>query len=109
MSTARTEIIPLVTDGHGVIRVGGTRVPLETVVASFEQGATAEQIAYQYPVLKLADVYVVISYYLNHRDEIELYMKQVSAEEADAQRIIAEKFDQRGIRARLMARQSAKP
>ncbi|MCC7162538.1 MAG: DUF433 domain-containing protein [Anaerolineae bacterium] len=98
MAVEITEIIPLMTDEYGVIRVGGTRVPLETVVSSFEQGATAEQIVYQFPALKLADVYAVISYYLNHRKEMELYIKKVQTEEQRAQRFVDDKFDQRGIR-----------
>lgn len=108
MAVEITEIIPLMTDEYRVIRVGGTCVPLETVVSSFEQGATAEQIVYQFPALKLADVYAVISYYLNHRKEMELYIKQVQAEEQRAQRFVDDKFDQRGIRDRLLARQSKK-
>ncbi len=55
------EPIPLETDADGVVRVGGTRVTLDTVVAAFNEGATAEEIVSQYPTLHLADVYAVIS------------------------------------------------
>jgi hypothetical protein len=34
-----TEQVPLRTDDHGVVRVGGTRVTLDTVIAAFENGA----------------------------------------------------------------------
>lgn len=51
-------------------RVGGTRVTLDTLVAAFEQGATTEEIAQQYPSPGLADVYSVIGYYLRRRDEV---------------------------------------
>ena len=37
--------IPLQTDADGVVRVGGTRVTLDTVVAAFADGATAEERA----------------------------------------------------------------
>ncbi len=37
-----TKPIPLETDADGVVRVGGTRVTLDTVVAAFKEGATAE-------------------------------------------------------------------
>ena len=37
------------TVDNGVILVGKTRVTLDTVVAVFDQGATAEEIAYRYP------------------------------------------------------------
>jgi hypothetical protein len=48
-----TEPIPLEADADGVVRVGGTRVTLDTVVAAFKDGATAEEIVYQYPSLSL--------------------------------------------------------
>ena len=57
------ESIPLEIDANGVIRVGGTRITLDTIVAAFGQGATAEEITHQYPSLHLADVYAVIAYY----------------------------------------------
>jgi hypothetical protein len=43
------EPIPLQALEDGVVRVGGTRVTLDTVVIAFEQGATAEEIVLQYP------------------------------------------------------------
>lgn len=58
-------------DKHGTIRVGGTRVTLETVVSAFERGATPEGIVSQYDVLTLPQVCETISYYLNHREEME--------------------------------------
>ncbi len=47
--------IPLAVSPDGAVRAGGTRVTLDTVVFAFNQGATAEEIAYQYPALNLAD------------------------------------------------------
>lgn len=50
------EPAPLETNADGVVQVGKTRVTLDTVVAVFKQGATAEEIVYRYPSLKLVDV-----------------------------------------------------
>jgi len=69
-----TEPIPLMTDLNGVVRVGGTRVTLDTVVGAFREGATAEEIVQQYPSLQLADAYSVIAYYLRHLSEVESYL-----------------------------------
>lgn len=63
VSVPQVETLPLEMDAHGVIRVGKTRVTLDTVVAAFDEGATAEEIVQQYPTLLLADVYSVIGYY----------------------------------------------
>lgn len=49
--------VPLLTDVHGVVRVAASRVTLTSVVHAFRTGATAEEIAQQYPSLELADVY----------------------------------------------------
>ncbi len=52
-----SEPVPLKVNADGVVCVGGTRVTLDTIVAAFDEGATPEEIAYQYPSLRLADVY----------------------------------------------------
>lgn len=54
--------LPLHTDASGTVRVGGTRVTLDTVVHLFREGATAEEISLRFPVLKLSDVYKVIGF-----------------------------------------------
>ena len=100
-----TESIPLKTTQNGVILVGGTRVTLDTVVGAFVDGATPEEIVYQYPSLQLGDVYAVVGYYLHHRDEVEAYLKR-REEQAQVVKLENEsKFSPTGIRERLLARQ----
>jgi hypothetical protein len=41
--TIEAEIAPLVPNNDGVILVGKTRVTLDTVIAIFNQGATAKE------------------------------------------------------------------
>src|SRR4030095_15465282 len=48
---------PLTTTTDGVVVVTGTRVSLDLIIAAFTSGATAEEIAQQYPTVALADVY----------------------------------------------------
>jgi len=69
------EPAPLKTNADGVVRVGNTRVTLDTVIAVFKQGTTAEEIVYRYPSLRLADVYATIGFYLNHQQEVETYLQ----------------------------------
>lgn len=73
--------VPLRTDEHGVVRVGKTRVPLDTVVYAFNQGASAEEIVMSYPSLELVDVYAVVNYYLHNR-RVDTYLSQREAESA---------------------------
>jgi uncharacterized protein (DUF433 family) len=65
-----SELIHLVLDADGVVHVDGTRVTLDTVIAAFSDGATSEEIAQQYPALRLADVYAILGFYLRKRPEV---------------------------------------
>lgn len=67
---------PLHEDSDGALRVGSSRVLLELVIQSFQDGATPETIVQQYSALDLPDVYAVIAYYLRHRNEVEEYLVQ---------------------------------
>ena len=102
-----TEPIPLVTGADGVIRVGGTRVTLETVLAAFAEGATAEEIAQQYPSISLADVYQVIGYYLRHSSELEPYLTRRRQNIRETRASNESKWPPTGIRERLLARNQA--
>ena len=98
--------IPLAPDADGGIRVGGTRVTLETLVAVFMAGATAEEIVQRYPSLDLGDVYAVIGYYLHHRQEVEAYLQRRQEQASMARRRQEAHFDQTGLRDRLLARRT---
>jgi uncharacterized protein (DUF433 family) len=102
------QTIPLKSDADGVMRVGNTRVTLDTVVHAFEQGHTAEEIVSHYPALRLADVYVVIAYYLNHRTEVQAYLRQQQEEAQKIWEQIESKVDYQAFRERLLARHQAK-
>jgi uncharacterized protein (DUF433 family) len=95
--------VPLKTDVDGVVRVADTRVPLDTVIASFKEGATAEEIVAQYPSLLLADVYAVIGYYLQRQDEVEAYLRQRQQFAQQVRQQNEARFNQQGIRERLLA------
>jgi uncharacterized protein (DUF433 family) len=77
--TVAPETIPLTKDADGVIRVGNTRVTLDTVITAFLEGATPEEIVHQYPSLDLTDVYAVITYYLRRRAEVDAYLQDSAA------------------------------
>ncbi len=98
--------VPLRTDAHGTVRVGGTRVTLDSVVGAFLQGATAEDIVRKYPTLNLADVYAVLSYYLRRRADVDAYLREQEREAVAIRRRIEadSNHNQNDIRARLLAR-----
>jgi uncharacterized protein (DUF433 family) len=104
VTTTFTTTIPLKTDKDGVIRVSKTRVTLDTIVTAFLEGLTAEEIAVQYPVVPLADVYSVIGYYLHQKKKVETYLKRREKIAEQVRRQNETRFDQSGIRERLLAR-----
>lgn len=63
-------------DKEGVWRVGAGRAMLDSVVAAFEQGRSAETIRQQYPSLTLEEVYGSLAYYLRHIDEAQAYLRR---------------------------------
>lgn len=103
-SSETTERVPIRTDAEGVIRVGGTRVTLDTLVFAFNDGATPEEIAQQYPSVALVDVYSVITYYLRNHAEVCSYLVKRSEQAAQVRERNEKRFNRSGIRDRLLAR-----
>jgi uncharacterized protein (DUF433 family) len=98
------ETAPIETDTHGVVRVAKTRVTLDTVVTAFLEGCTPEEIREQYPSLQLSDIYLVIGYYLRHRDEVYTYLVERQRQADAIQQEAEQRFNPVGIRDRLLAR-----
>ena len=103
-TTSFTETLPLKIDKDGVIRVSKTRVTLDTIVAAFLEGLTAEEIVTQYPVIPLADVYSVIGYYLHQKKRVENYLKRREKFAEKVRQQNEARFNQSVIRERLLAR-----
>lgn len=102
------EASPLRVDETGTVRVGPTRVLLETVVAAFWDGATPEQIVQTCDTLQLHEVYSAIGYYLRHRTAVDAYLAD-RAREADElyARVEASQRSLPDIRSRLLAARPA--
>lgn len=99
-----TTTVPLVADEAGVLRVNGTRVSLDSVVYAFDEGATPEEIAQDFPTLDLAAIYSVIGYYLQHRGEVEQYLGRREAEREELKATLEAGLNPQGLRERLSAR-----
>ena len=68
---------------------------------------SAEEIACQYPSVQLADIYAAITYYLRHRDEVADYLRRQEERAEAVKRENIARFNQQGIRERLLARRKA--
>src|ERR1700731_1459365 len=104
MRAAAMEPIPLSTAADGVIRIAGTRVTLDTVIDTFLTGASPEEIAQDFPVLRLDDIYAVITYSRRHRDEVDAYLGERRSGAEALRREIEPQSAQTALRARLLAR-----
>ena len=98
------QAIPLRVDEDDVIRVGSTRVTLTTLVHAFNQGLTPEEIVTDFPALLLADVYAVITYYLNNREAVENYLSEQDREADRIRTVVEAKIESYEFRKRLLAR-----
>jgi uncharacterized protein (DUF433 family) len=97
------ETPPLQEDPTGAIRVGNSRVLLETVIRAFQDGASPESIVHRYSSLSLSDVYNVIGYYLRHKDNVEVYLHQrEQLAESVKQKLSGIQPDLSSIRSRLL-------
>jgi len=101
-------VIPLRADDHGVIRIGATRVTLESVIYAFRRGATPETIVEKYLTLTLAEVYLVTAYYLQNLESVDRYIRDQEAAAEIQREQVEQDFPARGLRARLLAKLEAK-
>ncbi len=61
-----------ILSGEPVIK--GTRTPVRAIVEHWKFGDSPEDIARKLPHLRLAHIFDALSYYDDHRDEIERYI-----------------------------------
>lgn len=111
MTTLETsQKLPLRLTEDGTIRIADSRVSLDSVVHHYKLGASAEQIAQKFPSLDLADIYAAITYYLNHKEAIEEYLRDQEAKGDEVQRRIESdpqyQKSSAELRARLLARKA---
>lgn len=100
--------VPLRMDDTGTIRVGKTRVILDLVIDAHKCGKTPEGIVAMYDALNLSDVYTVIAYYLQHRNEIDAYLDERRAEAEALRREIEAQPEYQAFRDKMRARIQAR-
>lgn len=102
LETVQTIELTKTTDG--TIRIGKTRVSLESVVHHFSVGATAEEIWQKFPSLTLAEVYGVIAYFLNNKDVVAKYVLEQEQDSDQIQSEIESKIQTKELRERILER-----
>jgi uncharacterized protein (DUF433 family) len=83
---------PVRMDSHGVLRVGDTRVSLDSIVYEFNRGEDAATIQRNFDTLSLAEVHAAIAYYLHNKADIDKYLKEQEIEQDNIQKRIERDF-----------------
>ncbi len=60
---------PAKYEGKAVIK--GTRIPVASIVNHYRSGMSIEEILEGYPSIKPAQLFDALSYYFDHKDEID--------------------------------------
>jgi uncharacterized protein (DUF433 family) len=97
---------PLHQDETGTVRVIGSRVTLDTLVAVFKKGGAAEQIQDSFSSLSLRQIYGTIAYYLDHKSEVEDYFSERQAEAEAIRKQIESEPQYREFRERIRRRRA---
>jgi uncharacterized protein (DUF433 family) len=65
--------------------IAGTRIRVQDIYVWHElQGKSADEIVSEYPQLRMGDVYAALTYYWDHREEIQ---RQIAEETAFVERM----------------------
>jgi uncharacterized protein (DUF433 family) len=97
---------PFRWDEAGGIRIGKTRVTLDSILAAYNNGSTPEEIAVQYSVLNLEEIYSAIAYYLSHPQEINNYLDQRRQKAGQQRDRFTQQYNLANLRQRLSDRPS---
>jgi len=96
--------VPLREDPHGIIRVVGSRVTLDSIVAVFDRGSTPEEVVQSFPSLALGDAYSILAWVVSHRSNVDRYLERRSVEETTTREGAELRSPTAGLRAKLIAR-----
>ncbi len=67
---------PVRVDKGGGLKVGNTRVSLDSVVYAFNRGEDASEIQRNFDTLSLAEVHAAIAYYLHNKAKVDAYLEE---------------------------------
>jgi hypothetical protein len=71
--------------------ITGTRISLDSVVLSYLNGESPENMAQNFPLLSLEQIYGAIAFYLSKRDIVDVYLEKSEDEFQQLQQVCREK------------------
>ena len=100
---------PVRLNSAGVLRVGDSRVSLDSVVYAFNRGETAAEIQYAFDSLSLAQVHAAIAYYLHNKEKVDAYLAEQEIMKAKIRKEITSKYSKPGMWDLLLSRKGKDP
>ncbi|MEQ1607061.1 MAG: DUF433 domain-containing protein [Pyrinomonadaceae bacterium] len=97
---------PVRMDAYGVLRVGRTRVSLDSVVYAFNRGEDAVEIGRNFDTLSLAEIHSAIAYYLHNKAKVDEYLVEQDREYEKKRLQNLKDFPPRLTREMLIARKN---
>lgn len=80
MTTSPTLVKKYIEQREQGYWIAGTRISLDSVVYAFLDGDSPENIAQNFPLISLEQVYGAIAFYLANRELVDIYLKEGEAE-----------------------------
>jgi len=93
--------VPLREEPTGTYRIGKSRVTLDVMINAYKMGDSAEQIVESFSSLKLSEVYLVIAFYLQNKEAVEVYLKEGEEQAANWQQHFEQEFPNAEFRKKL--------
>ena len=90
--------VPMTVDGHGRVRIAGTRVSLDSIIIYFNQGYTAEDLAESFPAVSLSDIKAILDYYQRWQHDVDEYLRVRREKAEKIQAEIETEFNPIGFR-----------
>ena len=97
---------PLRHDDGGTIRVTGSRVTIDSLVARYWQGDTFEEIHEGFPSVSVEAIQKIINWYLANRSEVDEYIRKENEEAEMLRREIESQPRHIALREKLMRRKA---
>jgi uncharacterized protein (DUF433 family) len=99
-----SETVPLVQWEDGSIRVRGSRVTLDTIVARMQLGDTVEEIHKGFPTVSVAQIKEILAWYFDNKPDADDYLREEEAEAEDIRKRIESDPEYQARRAELHRR-----
>ncbi len=95
---------PLVFSDDGTIRFANSRVTLDSIIAEFKKGSTAEQIQEDFSSLSLREIYTALAFYLERTEFVEDYLNKQKCEVVESTSFIESQLPSGELRANIRSR-----